>query len=345
MGAMIRTASLRGFVPLIEELGGDPAPLLERFGISAQTLADPDGLVDITSHDLMLDAAAEEFACPDLSLRLAQSQDVTVLGPLAVAIQACSTVAEALQVASRFLFVHSPALSVAVETDPYEQQGVVALTYRKDLHESPYSPQATELGLAVFFRVARALIGGLDSLRTVEVPHHPLSPVERYTEFFGADVKFDRPTAALRVERRILDESFATANDTIRQLALDHLAETYADPGHLVTTQVRRVLAESLGSTKPGIASVAALLAMHPRTLQRHLAAEGATFEAILDGVRRDAAHRYLSMTDLPLGQVSALVGFTEQSTLSHAVRRWFGVAPRSVRRAGAGVPSTNLSH
>lgn len=343
MGSVIRTASLRGFVPLVEELGGDPKELLERFGISRASLSAPDGLVDITAHDLMLDAAAEELGCPDLALRLAQIQDVTILGPLAVAIQACGTVGEALEVASRFLFVHSPALSVAVEPDPYGRRGLVALTYRKDLHESPYSPQAMELGLAVFFRVASALVGGLDALRTVEVPHQPLSPVDRYTRFFGVDVKFARPAAALRVERRVLDEAFATANEAIRQLALDHLATTYADPGELVATQVRRVLAESLGSTQPAITSVATLLSMHPRTLQRRLAVEGTTFGALLDTVRRDAAHRYLTTTELPLGQVSALLGFTEQSTLSHAVRRWFGVAPRSLRTARH--PTGRLSH
>ncbi|WP_307835125.1 helix-turn-helix domain-containing protein [Streptomyces adelaidensis] len=60
---------------------------------------------------------------------------------------------------------------------------------------------------------------------------------------------------------------------------------------------------------------------------------QGTSFEAVLDEVRRDAAHRYITTTDLPFGQVAVLVGFTEQSTLSHAVRRWFGVSPRELRR------------
>lgn len=329
---MIRAASLRGFAPLVAELGGDPDALLQRFGISPTTLASDDGLVPITAHDLMLDAAADELSCPDLGLRLAESQDVSILGPLAIAIEASSTAAEALECASRFMFVHSPALSIDLAPDPSARRGVVALRYRKDLLESPYSPQATELGLGVFHGVTRALLGTGTGLRTVLVPHQPLSPLRRYTGFFGVDVRFGAPFAALCAERRMLDAGFAGADEAIRQLAIEHLAGRHPDPATLASVRVRRVLAGSLGVAAPSLARTARLLATHPRTLQRRLAAEGTAFERILDDVRRDAAHRYVTTTALPLAQVAALVGLEEQSSLSRAVRRWFGVDPRTLR-------------
>lgn len=331
---MIRAASLRGFVELVDGLGGDAGGLLARFGIAREVLESDEGLIPITANDLVLDAAAARLRCPDLGLRLAEAQDLSILGPLAVVIEASSTVAEALHAASQYMFVHSPALSVGVEADPYGNRGVVALTYRKDLGESPYSPQAMELGLGLFRRVAVMLVGSPTGLRSVEVPHQPLSPVRRYTEFFGTDVRFGRPTGALRVERHVLDKQFRTADEAIRQLAVGYLADHYADPGREVSTQVRRALSGSLGVAPPALAGVARLLSVHPRTLQRQLAGEGTTFETLLDEARRDAAHRCITTTDLPLGQVAALVGFSEQSTLSHAVRRWFGTSPRALRRA-----------
>ena len=259
-------------------------------------------------------------------------QDLTILGPLALAIEASSTVAEAVECASRYLFVHSPALSVGVDVDPRGVRGVVALTYRKDLHESPYSPQATELGLGLFHHAAGKMLGGLTGLRSVEIPHQPLSPVSRYTQFFEADVKFGAPVAALRVERAILDAQFSGADEVIRAMALDHLARHHPEPTTRVAVQVRRTLVEGLGVMSPSLDHVARLHAMHPRTLQRRLAAEGTTFEEVLDDVRRDVARRYLTTTSLPFTQVAALVAFGEQSTLTHAVRRWFGVTPRDLR-------------
>lgn len=334
MGPVVRAASLRGFAPVVRSLGGDPDELLARFGIPVEALATADGLISITAHDLMLDAAAAELACPDLGLRLAESQDLSILGPLAMAIESSTTAAEALDCVSRFMFVHSPALSVGIEADPSGRRGVVALRYRKDLLESPYSPQAMELGVGLFHGVARALLGSTVGLRSVMFPHRPLSSIGRYTAFFGVDVRFGAPLAGLCAERRMLDAGFAGADARIRQLAVDHLARHYPDPATLTCARVRRTVAETIGVSNPTIAHTARLLATHPRTLQRRLAGEGTTFERILDQVRRDAAHRYITATTLPFTQIAALVGFGEQSTLTHAVRRWYGVSPRRLRES-----------
>ncbi|NLU63094.1 AraC family transcriptional regulator [Rhodococcus sp. HNM0563] len=327
----IRAASLRGFASLVEELGGDPDRLLGRFALSRKLLTSDDELIPIDAHDLMLETAATELECPDLGLRLAAVQDVSVLGPLALAIQKSSTVAEALHCASRFLYVHSPALRVDVEPDPYGRRGVVALTYRKDLRESSYSRQGIELGLGLFFRIAELLIGGRIGLRSVEIPHRPLSSVRRYTDFFGSDVKFGRAVAAICVDRRILDERFAHADETIRQYAFQFLVENFSDPATDLPARVRSILAATL-SAPPSLPEVARALAMHPRTLQRWLAAEDTTFDTVLDAIRRDTAHRLITTGNVPFSQVTGLVGFTEQATLSHAVRRWYGMSPRELR-------------
>lgn len=329
---MVRAASLRGFTELVAGLGGDPAELLARFGIPPGVLADDDGLVPLTAHDLMLDAAADELGCPDLGLRLADAQDLSILGPLAVAVASSRTAGEAVDCASRFLFVHSPALRIALEPDPLGRAGVVAITYRKELAESPYSPQGIELGLGLLHRIAVALVGEVRSLRSVLVPHRPRSAVQRYVDFFGVDVRFGAPVAALRVERRILDEGFAGADAALRAASVAHLATRFRDPRLDLSARVRVGLAEALRTATPTVEQVASMLALHPRTLQRRLAAEGTTFGALLDEVRRDAAHRWLTTTDLPVAQVALMVGFAEQSSLSHACRRWFGASPRAVR-------------
>ena len=71
---------------------------------------------------------------------------------------------------------------------------------------------------------------------------------------------------------------------------------------------------------------------MHPRTLQRRLREEGTSFEDIKDDVRRDAAARYLSQSDIPLTRVAALLGYSESSVLARSCKRWFDNSPRKVR-------------
>ena len=67
-------------------------------------------------------------------------------------------------------------------------------------------------------------------------------------------------------------------------------------------------------------------------TLQRRLAADGTTYAAILDGVRRDTARQFLTGSDMPMSQIAAAVGLSEQSALTRSCRRWFGLTPREVR-------------
>ncbi|MDN5804149.1 MAG: helix-turn-helix transcriptional regulator [Microlunatus sp.] len=58
------------------------------------------------------------------------------------------------------------------------------------------------------------------------------------------------------------------------------------------------------------------------------------TFAQVLDDVRRDRAHRLIVTTELPLRQISALVGLSDQTAFTRACRRWFGCSPRELRRA-----------
>lgn len=334
---MVRAAGLRGFARLVTELGGDPAQFAARFDIPPAALVSGEELVPITAVDLMFEAAARDLDCPDLGLRLARTQDLSILGPLALAVEASEALADAIDCVSRFMFVHSPALQLAVLPDPHDCPGVVAVSYRKDLRDSPYSPQGAEQGVGLLFQVGTALVGDRLGLRSVEFPHQPVAPRQVYTDFFGVTVEFGGSAAMLRVRRDALDEPFATADATIRALALDYLATSYADPRARFSTQVRRALTERLGVIAPAIDNIARLFAMHPRTLQRRLAEESTTFEAILDDVRRDLALRHILTTDLPLGQVAVMTGFASQSALSHAVRRWRGTSPRELRKRAEG--------
>lgn len=340
MVTTIRAASLDGFVELARELGGDAPALMRRFGIDPDDLVDPETLVSHTAHDAMLDAASAEWGCPDLGLRLAERQDLSILGPLAVAVEACGSGTDAVAIAARYLFAHAPALTVAVDDDPLGRRGVVALTYAKDPRLSPYSAQGIEHGLGVFFRVARTLIGLGPSLRSVHVPHRPLSPLARYTTYFGADVRLGAPVAALCVQRHLLEQSLAAGDPAVRERAVRHLAERYGPGPAGVRDRVRVAVAAGLAAGAPTLEGVARLLAVHPRTLQRRLAAEGTTYAAVLDEVRREVVVRHLQGSRLPVGQVAALAGFSEQAALNHAVRRWFDTTPRRLR--GAADPLTS---
>ena len=99
---------------------------------------------------------------------------------------------------------------------------------------------------------------------------------------------------------------------------------------HAVAALIRRML--PTGGLDLDL--VADHLAHHRRTRQRQLAAQGTTFGALVDQVRREEAERYLRDTDMPLAQLAGILGLSEHSALTRACRRWFGVPPSQLRRA-----------
>lgn len=88
------------------------------------------------------------------------------------------------------------------------------------------------------------------------------------------------------------------------------------------------LIGQLLPASSPSLELVARQLGLHPRTLQRRLAAEGSSFAGLVDQARRERAERYLRETDMPLAQLSRALGYAEQSVLIRACQRWFGCGP-----------------
>src|SRR5882757_8807528 len=114
MTAMVRASGLRGYGVLMRRLGADPEAMLRRYRIAPEALDDDDALLPLRSVVHLLEASASATQCADFGLRLADSQDISVLGPVAIAMQNAPTVASALETASRYLFVHSPGMSISI---------------------------------------------------------------------------------------------------------------------------------------------------------------------------------------------------------------------------------------
>lgn len=101
-----------------------------------------------------------------------------------------------------------------------------------------------------------------------------------------------------------------------------------------IAQQVQAAIAAGLAQGQVRLASVAEQLKLSPRTLQRKLSEDGATFQQLLDQVRFELAKEYLSRPQLSLVDIAFLLGYQEQSAFNHAFREWAGVNPGAWRNA-----------
>jgi AraC-like DNA-binding protein len=92
------------------------------------------------------------------------------------------------------------------------------------------------------------------------------------------------------------------------------------------------VILRYLPNGEPRRPKIAGALGMSERTLQRRLAAEGTSFQRLLDDTRRELAQQYLGQRNVSLADTAYLLGFSDQSSFFRAARRWFGTSPRHHR-------------
>jgi AraC-like DNA-binding protein len=318
---------------MVRELGGDPVPLLRRAGLPVDALADPNLLIPLDALGRVLELAAEALSRPDFGLRLGDVQDLDRLGPLAVAIRHSTDLGDALEAARQHLTLHNQGSTVVIEADPYQVRGIAGLRFVWHYEGRTY-PQAMDKILLNVHRVIQLLAGGDYGLRSVELSYPPAAPVQRYADLFGAGrINAGRPITMLRMPSSLLRRPIQGADTAVRDMALYYLRNQVVPHELATTARVRSALDALLGSGRATTREVADSLEVTPRTLQRRLAAEGSTFAAILDDVRRTKAQKWLAETVLPLADVAAMLDLADQSSLSRAARRWWGTTPTEKRR------------
>lgn len=80
------------------------------------------------------------------------------------------------------------------------------------------------------------------------------------------------------------------------------------------------------------IEDVARDLGLGRQTLYRRLKAEGVTFEALLDGLRKDRALRFIRDQGLSVKDAAYRLGFSDPAAFSRAFKRWTGINPSALR-------------
>ncbi len=330
MPAMVRAQAVRGYRALVDELGGDPARLLRAAKIKSTAFDQPASLISFGAVVQLLERSARDLACPDFGLRLAERQDIGILGPLAVAMRHSATVGEAMGCASRYIYVYNAAIGFSIRADKGEDQAL--LTFEILSEHGPRCAQVIEHGVGITCRILSMLSTGRSRLRRVWLPHPAAASQASYRRHLGAPVEFKAPLAALAIDRSVLDLPLGERNEELRALAVDYLNVQYPARHTSLLVQVRTVIERLLGTGACGYAEVAGALSMHPRTLQRRLREEGTTFEDIKDEARKDLAHRYLAYPDVPLAQVTAVLDYREQSALTRSCQRWFHTTPSALR-------------
>jgi AraC-like DNA-binding protein len=336
--AMVRVDALRKFPEVVTRLGGDPLALLAKVQIDPAVLNNRHAVIPYRSLVYLLERAAVELACPDFGMRLAFAQGgIKVLGPLEFAMRNSRTLREAFRYCAAHPQVYSTGSTMRFE----DRDAADALFMRYEILVArlPNHPQMVERALLLTQNTALDISNGETRAYEVWFTHEPLSSLSVYSEYFRATVRFGQDVSGLFFTHRDLDAPIANADSQIYELTTDFIEHRFPSADSILSTRVRTIVERLLLEGDCTYNSVAMMLGMHPRTLQRRLRTEGESFESIKDGVRRDIALRYLQNSPMPLIRIAKMLGYSETSALSRSCYRWFSASPRQLRAGAVAIP------
>lgn len=273
-------------------------------------------------------ALRPQLLAPGLALgALVQVRHVGVMGYVVLASRNLGEAMVAFQRYER-LFYGADLCEIVMDGDEVE------LRWRKEVEASGLLLNSTGTAALVSFlrkQVDDPLIPSLVSF--VNPAPDSAEAHAAYETFFGCPVHFGDSQARVRFSVRFLAIALPHSDPGLREI-LDRQAQSLLlalPDSSAFDRALQQVILKLLPDGLATLPCAARELCVSVRTLQRRLDARALTWQILLDRTREQLARQYLADHSLSLGDITLLLGFSEQSAFNRAFRRWTGQTPLQV--------------
>lgn len=328
---IVRAGALEPFKMLVAKRGGDFGAILREFGLNPDDLILPDRFVRYSAVCLATEATADRLRVVDFGLRMSDLQRPNSYGPLWLLMKSAPTVGDGLLLGIKHVRFYVPAQGYRHFRSTDGKLECLEMFHRV-LH-LPSMPQTAENSIGQIHRMFLELSDHSARPAEVHFRHRQVGSDEQYIRHFGILPHFQSDFDGIAVSpsdfrRRIADQS------PLLKLFVERFISGASPDEQRTTSQQVAVLLHNLVRTHMDeLSTVATLMGKHPRTLQRHLSAEGVRFEDLRDEARKEFALQLLPQRHLSLAQIGDMIGYADQSVLTQVCKRWFGKTPLRVRR------------
>ncbi len=157
----------------------------------------------------------------------------------------------------------------------------------------------------------------------------PITEIYHSPDLNPSHLRFGRPRAAIAMASphlSMLLNGASSANDLINT----------ADVGNMpisLKTQVVTAMNSMLSERVPTVARIEDITNLSLRTLQRKLHREGSSFRQLLEQTRLQRAHELLTDTDMPIAEISSLLGYANPPAFTRSFKRWSAITPITYRQ------------
>lgn len=331
MTYLVRATVLTNYVQVARQAGIDPYKQLSRAGIRRSALLDPGAMISADALRKLLGSSASASGVEDFGLRMAETRQLTDLGPLGLAVQGEPTLRRALESVVRYLRLQSETVVMTIE----EVNDVVIV--RESLLTDGRAPQRQSIELVVggLYRLLKRFLGESWKPRSVCFAHSPPVGPTGHARVFGMPVLFDQEFDGIVCRAADLQAPLAGYDPQLAREVHQHLGILLAESSLAFPEVVRRLILALLPSGACSIDSVARQLNVDRRTVHRRLLRHAQSYSAIHDQARAELAARLAGAGERPLAELAALLGFSTPSSFARWFSTRFGCTVSQWRRLG----------
>ena len=335
---LVRADVLAGLPERIDLLGGQSHRMMREAGVDPNDLKVNQKYVCWLSFNRFLANAAAELKAPDFGLQWVGGHRLVLnnFGPVVVLLLVSKDVRTFIQSWIDYDRIHTTGSYSQVVEGP--EHGLDSNTARIIVRYSPAAPDSRQLKEAcilVFYNLLMKYSGLPNPVKEVGFPHKPMSDVETYKEYFDCPLKFNTPYLYLDFSAPILEKKIGPTFNPGKRLFSSHVEKKLRNSpaGRVsISAKIGLMLPQVLGIGSSDVETVANILGVSPRKMQRLLQDEGSTYSGILDDVRKNMATQLLQHSDCAIARIAELLDYKSPVAFTTACKRWTGMSPREYR-------------
>lgn len=330
--AKVLASAAAGVIDLIEKNHGDPDSILGSASIAPEDLDSPFSELLLSDFCNLFEEAARQTRNDRFGLYFGENFEPRRLGAIGYAAISAPTLAAAIRNVETYFPAHQGQSSFGLIR---EDSDVFWLSYRIFDERIQHRRQDAELSMGMFLNIFREALGPKWSPLEVRFEHESRGGEYAHEKVFGAPIVFGRRTNAFAFRRRDLDARMPNQDPYLFSLIepfLKSRCELHKNPEDFATT-VRNQIKLQLGDVPPTIGEISRIFGVSGQSMQRQLREHGVTFQELVNAARKELALHYLEDDDVPLTEISQLLGYSELSAFSRAFRSWTGMSPQRYRR------------
>jgi len=170
----------------------------------------------------------------------------------------------------------------------------------------------------------------------VNLAYEKPDDASEYFRLLGSNIHFDQPKNGFWIDSATMTETMPEANRDMFHIALNSFRNPFPreqDDNNPVD-RLRRFVSNRLDKSSVTLANASKYMDMTPQQLHRALKKHDTSFQCVLNETRKAHAIYYLTETETRFSEIAFLLGFSDQSSFTRSVKRWFGATPKEVRHS-----------